>query len=190
MKIIDLHPDDKKTIQVAELLVEAFMHIPGYLKTLDAALVEIHASFAPNCISRVALNDNGDAIGWVGGIEGYHGNAYELHPLAVKPSHQRRGVGTALVRDLEEQARRRGALTVWLGADDEFGGTTLYGVDVYPNVFEYLAKISNVGNHPYEFYQKCGYAVVGLLPDANGFGKPDIFMAKRVGAREASNRRE
>lgn len=34
--------------------------------------------------------------------------------------------------------------------------------------------------HPYEFYQKLGYSIVGVLPDANGFEKPDIFMAKRV----------
>jgi len=25
-----------------------------------------------------------------------------------------------------------------------------------------------------------GFVIVGVLPDANGFGKPDIFMAKRV----------
>ena len=26
-----------------------------------------------------------------------------------------------------------------------------------------------------------GYALVGVIPDANGLGKPDIMMAKRVG---------
>jgi hypothetical protein len=31
-----------------------------------------------------------------------------------------------------------------------------------------------------EFYQKLGYVIVGVIPDANGFGKPDIFMAKRL----------
>lgn len=34
---------------------------------------------------------------------------------------------------------------------------------------------------PYEFYQKLGYAIIGVVPDANGLGKPDILMAKRVG---------
>ena len=32
----------------------------------------------------------------------------------------------------------------------------------------------------YEFYQKIGFSFVGVIPDANGFGKPDIIMAKRV----------
>jgi hypothetical protein len=36
------------------------------------------------------------------------------------------------------------------------------------------------GRHPYEFYRKVGFTIVGALPDANGFGQPDIFMAKRV----------
>jgi aminoglycoside 6'-N-acetyltransferase I len=184
LKIVDLRPDDDETIrQVTQLLFEAFAHIPDWLPTLDRARDEVRESFAPNRISRVALDENGSAVGWVGGIEGYDGYVYELHPLAVKPSEQRRGIGTALVRDFEELARRRGAMTVYLGADDEFGGTTLYGADVYPNVLEHIARIRNLKNHPYEFYVKCGYVLVGILPDANGFGKPDIFMAKRVGPR-------
>ncbi len=181
LTIVDLGPDDHAIIrQVAQLLLEAFAHIPHWLPTLDRAHGEVRESFAPNRISRVALDQNGSAVGWVGGIEQYDGHAYELHPLAVKPSDQRRGIGTALVRDFEEQVRQRGALTVYLGADDEFGGTTLYGADVYPNVLEHIAQIRNLKNHPYEFYVKCGYAIVGIMPDANGYGKPDIFMAKRV----------
>jgi len=35
--------------------------------------------------------------------------------------------------------------------------------------------------HVFGFYQKLGYVVVGAIPDANGFGKPDILMAKRIG---------
>ncbi len=39
---------------------------------------------------------------------------------------------------------------------------------------------SFTGGHLYGFYQRVGYTIVGVLPDANGFGRPDIFMAKRI----------
>jgi aminoglycoside 6'-N-acetyltransferase I len=58
--------------------------------------------------------------------------------------------------------------------------TTLAGVNLYPNVFEHIATIKNLHGHPYEFYQKCGFVIVGVVPDANGPGKPDIYMAKPV----------
>jgi aminoglycoside 6'-N-acetyltransferase I len=97
----------------------------------------------------------------------------------VRPDLQRRGIGRALVADLEARLRGRGALTLWLGTDDEDGMTTLSHVDLYPNVLEHLANIKNLRGHPYEFYGKVGFSIVGVMPDANGPGKPDIYMAKR-----------
>jgi aminoglycoside 6'-N-acetyltransferase I len=47
-------------------------------------------------------------------------------------------------------------------------------------VWEHIATIGNRRCHSYTFYQKCGFAIVGVVPDANGPGKPDILMAKRV----------
>jgi len=35
-------------------------------------------------------------------------------------------------------------------------------------------------DHPVNFYLKLGYVIVGIIPDANGMGKPDILLAKRV----------
>ena len=181
IEIADLSPQDDPTIrQVAQLALEAFAHIPDWLKDFDGALDEVRASLAPGRISRVARSPAGEVVGWVGGVPQYDGNAYELHPLAVKPGARRRGIGRALVGDLETQARQRGAITLYLGADDEFGGTNLFGADVYPNVVEHIAAIRNLREHPYEFYQKCGFVIVGIIPDENGFGKPDIIMAKRV----------
>lgn len=71
---------------------------------------------------------------------------------------------------------------MWAGSDDEHGQTSLGGVDLYADVAESIASIRNRGGHPYEFYLKAGFRVVGVLPDANGVGKPDIFLAKRVNA--------
>ncbi|HEU5369349.1 MAG TPA: N-acetyltransferase, partial [Ktedonobacterales bacterium] len=82
--------------------------------------------------------------------------------------------------DFEAQVRARGGLTITLGSDDEAGLTTLSGVNLYPNVWEHVARIQNPGRHPYEFYQKQGFVIIGVMPDANGLGKPDILMAKSV----------
>jgi aminoglycoside 6'-N-acetyltransferase I len=181
IRITGLGPEDSSMARgVAELLMAAVAHIPGYCRTLDEATAEVRASFGPARVSRVALDGQGEPVGWVGGIEQYGGHSFELHPLVVKPAAQRRGIGRALVADLEEQARRRGAATVYLGTDDEFGGTTLSGVDLYPDVLSHVSTIRNLKSHPYEFYLKCGYAIVGVLPDANGPGRPDIFMARRL----------
>jgi hypothetical protein len=73
---------------------------------------------------------------------------------------------------------QRGGHTVRLGTDDENCRTTLGGMDLYPGVSDKLRAIENQGSHPFEFYLKVGYHVVGVIPDANGFGKPDILMAK------------
>ena len=58
--------------------------------------------------------------------------------------------------------------------------TTLSGVSLYPNPWEHIASIKNLKGHPYEFYQKQGYTITGVVPDANGPGKPDILMSKRL----------
>jgi aminoglycoside 6'-N-acetyltransferase I len=182
IRIVDLTPDAAELVQqTAEVLVAAFAaHYPGSWDTVDDALAEVCESFGAGRVSRVALDAAGLVAGWIGGICGYGGNAWELHPLAVRPDAQGRGVGRALVRDLERQVRARGAVTLYLGTDDEDGRTSVSGIDLYPNVLEHAQRISNPGRHPYEFYARLGFSVVGLLPDANGFGKPDILMAKRV----------
>jgi aminoglycoside 6'-N-acetyltransferase I len=182
MKIVDLLPEEREIIQqVAELLVAGFKdHWPAAWPDLEAALVEIRESFGPGRISRIAVDEEGTILGWVGGISKYHGHAWELHPLVVRADRRRQGIGRALVRDLERLVREQGATTLYLGTDDEDNMTSLAGKDLYPDLATNIADISNLRQHPYEFYQKLGFVIVGLIPDANGPGKPDIWMAKRV----------
>jgi aminoglycoside 6'-N-acetyltransferase I len=84
------------------------------------------------------------------------------------------------VQDLEHQIAQRGGGTLYVASDDEVGLTSLAGVDLYPNPLHHLAQIDNPGGHPYGFYQRLGFTLVGVIPDANGFGKPDILLAKRI----------
>ena len=100
--------------------------------------------------------------------------------MAVQPSLQGRGIGAALVRDLEEQVRARGGLTITLGTDDEDGMTSLSNVDLYENLWEKIRDVRNLKGHPFVFYQKLGYIITGVVPDANGRGRPDILMAKKL----------
>ena len=182
MHIIDLPAHDTSLLtQVAAVLVEGFREsAPESWPDLDSALAEVRASLQPGRISRVALDETGAVLGWIGGIPAYRGRAWELHPLVVAPAVQRRGVGRALVLDLEAQVRARGGHTIILGTDDTDNRTSLGGVDLYPDVLAHAAAIRNLRNHPFGFYQRLGFVVVGVYPDVNGFGKPDILMAKRV----------
>ncbi len=182
MKIIDLCADDEKAIiQVAKLLVESFkQNWPDAWPSLDSALQEVKESFGAGRISRVAVNETGDILGWIGGISQYNGNVWELHPIVVREDSRRQGIGKALIFDLEAQVRERGGLTLWVGTDDENNMTTLAGANLYANLWEHVNNIKNLHGHPYEFYQKCGFTIVGVMPDANGIGKPDIYLAKSV----------
>jgi aminoglycoside 6'-N-acetyltransferase I len=184
MKIISLQPDHEDLIhQAAQLMVDAFReHWPDSWPTVERGMEELQEMLEPDRICRAAVDEQGSLLGIIGGIPGYDGNVWELHPLAVQPSLQRQGIGRALVEDLEEQVRSRGGLTVTLGSDDEDDMTSLSGVDLYENLWEKVRDIHNLKNHPFTFYQKMGYAITGVVPDANGPGKPDILMSKRVNA--------
>lgn len=180
MQIIDVPNDEKIIRKVATCLIDGFTTFGVQpWESLDEAIEEVEDSFAEDRISRIAVDENSDVLGWVGGIYEY-ALVWELHPLVVRADLQGQGIGTALVRDLEQQVKMRGGLTIQLGTDDEANQTSLGGIELYPNPLAKLAEIKNLKRHPFEFYQKLGYEITGVVPDANGFGKPDILMCKRM----------
>ncbi len=178
MEICDLLLDNISAIQqVAQLLMEGFN---GAWSSQDQALEEVHLSLQKDHISRVVLDTEGSVLGWIAGESSYEGHVWEMHPLIVAPHYQYQGIGRALVQDFETQVKARGGITIMLGTDDERDQTSLSGIDLYPSVLSHAQNIQNLKKHPYEFYQKQGYVIVGVIPDANGPGKPDILMAKSV----------
>ena len=175
------HENEHLIQQAAQLMVDAFReHWPEAWPTLEDGLQEVNEMLVPERICRVAVDREGNLLGMIGGIPQYDGHVWELHPLAVQPNIQGQGIGRALVEDFEEQVRLRGGLTITLGSDDDDNMTSLSNVDLYENLWDQVKNIRNFKGHPFEFYQKMGYVITGVVIDANGVGKPDILMSKRV----------
>jgi aminoglycoside 6'-N-acetyltransferase I len=172
--------------QAATLLVDEF-HEPRGWPTLERAREEVAfvlaTGFARGMLEGAAL------VGWAGGLPEYEGRVWELHPLVVRRTHRRRGIGRALVAAFEDEAGRRGGLTATLGTDDDAGMTSLAAADLYDDIPRHLTELRDLGRqHPFLFYRRLGYVVTGVVPDANGRGRPDIYMSKRLD--RPNNRRE
>ena len=73
MRIIDLQLDNQLAVQqVAAMLVAGFKdHWPDAWPELDDALEEVAEMAQPDRISRIAVDDAGTVLGWIGGISGY-----------------------------------------------------------------------------------------------------------------------
>jgi len=132
----------------------------------------------PNLCIGVCVNDQ--LCGWVG-LRPMYEKTWELHPLVVDAQFQKRGIGRILIAEIEQLAREAGVIGIVLGTDDETGSTSLSHVDMTEsNLWHKITHIKNINNHPYEFYQKCGYCITGIIPNANGRNKPDIWMWKNL----------
>jgi aminoglycoside 6'-N-acetyltransferase I len=164
--------------RAAVLLVEGFEEPRGW-PDLAVARDEVERVLAEG-FARAALE--GDILlGWVGGLPEYDGRVWELHPMVVDRQHRRRGVGRLLVEAFEAEVSARGGLTITLGTDDDAFMTSLAGIDLYDDLPRHIAELRDLGRgHPFLFYQRLGYVVTGVMPDANGPGRPDIYMSKRV----------
>jgi aminoglycoside 6'-N-acetyltransferase I len=183
LRIIDLAASDAERVtQTATLLHVSFLSRGTTWSDLDSAHAEVLSSLEPEKISRVALDDAGHVIGWIGGQPLYDGLVWEVHPIVVSERARRRGIGRALIEDLERLVGARGAMTLWLGSDDEVGETSLADADLYADLPAHLGRFRASGQHPFPFFTRLGFHIVGVLPDANGRGRPDIFFAKRVGS--------
>lgn len=181
IRIVDADPTDKLMVQMmAQLLVDGFRRpAPDAWPTIEEGLEEVAECTEEGKICLAAVDQDGAVLGWIGGQHEY-ARVWELHPLVVDPALHNRGIGRMLVEALEARVKERDGLTLVLGTDDHIGQTSIYGVDLYPNIWEHVRSIQNLDGHAYGFYQKVGFVIYGIIPDANGLGEHDIMMAKRL----------
>lgn len=140
---------------------------------------EVQECMADEMIMLSAIEMN-KLVGWVGARPQYDGNVWELHPLVVNEKFRGKGIGSKLVKALEIEVSRMGGLTIYCGSDDEDFKTSLSDPDIYSNLWDKINNVENYKGHPYEFYQKCGFQIIGIMPDANGRRKPDIYLGKSI----------
>lgn len=185
MIVVDLASQPRVVLDAAARLLVSEFAAPSGWANLDLARVEL-ARILDAGFARAALVDD-QLVRWIGALPEYDGRVWELHPLVVRQDSRRRGIGRALVVALESEVAARGGLTITLGTDDDTGMTSLAGADLYVDVPGFLRELRDLGRgHPFLFYRRLGFAVTGVMPDANGLGKPDIFMSKRVGDRRGA----
>jgi len=173
--------DESQLAQAARMLTD---ELPLGWSTLADAMEEVDMLLndedEPDALFLAAV-ENGDVIGWCGMLPEYDGKVFELHPLVVRHDQQGKGIGRKLITAIEEAAKAKGGLTLYLGADDEApnGETSFANVDLYDDLPKRIKEFEP-GMHQTAFYIKLGFKVVGVVPDANGKGKPDIMLAKSL----------
>ncbi len=167
--------DSEAHIACAKLLEDAF---PWCYAPYEIALEEVKSLTQEGLL--LGFQQEGQWMGFIGAIPQYTHTGWELHPLVIDKAYRHQGIGKALVKALEDTIVKRGGITLYLGTDDEHFKTSLSQGDLYQDLFKAIQTIQNLDQHPYAFYQKLGYHIVGVIPDANGFHKPDILMAKRL----------
>ena len=179
MNIVDMTTLSAEQLeQAAQILTET---LPIGWATFEDVMCEVRERLIPENTYLAAV-ENGVVPGWGGILEPeYNGRVFELHPLAVRPDRQRQGIGSAIVAALENEARRLGGTTVHLGTEEEVPGveTSLTNEDLFDDL---PGKLKNFDpkNHQTGFYLKIGYKIIGVLPDANGYGRPGITLGKRL----------
>ncbi|EDO2996046.1 TPA: AAC(6')-Ia family aminoglycoside 6'-N-acetyltransferase AacA56 [Pseudomonas aeruginosa] len=179
-KIVDIALDSKLVKVAAEILFYTFSEINNESwPTINSATEEVKECIEDkNICIGVLVEDK--LVGWIG-LRPMYENTWELHPMVVLSKWQGKGLGKILIFELEKRAKEQGINGIVLGTDDETFRTSLSMKELDKNdLFEEIKNIKNINHHPYEFYQKCGYKIIGVIPDANGKNKPDIWMWKKI----------
>ena len=177
MRITPINRMEQSVKQCASLICTNFKDIADYNIAYDIADRSLSDE---NKINLAAIDEESNIVGWICGIEQYNIHVWEIQPLVVSKSAHGQGIGRKLVQAFEKEASLRGGITIILGIQDEYNETSLSSTNIYENTFDKIKNIRNLKKSPFEFYLKTGFKIVGVIPDSNGIGKPDILIAKKV----------
>ncbi|MCR3905700.1 MAG: GNAT family N-acetyltransferase [Tenericutes bacterium] len=178
MEFHDLRDLSKKQLYQCALLLH--QEIPTGWKNIEEAQNEITEQLESDGYFY-ALIDQGQLFGWGGILPHYSGHVYEIHPMVIDKKHQNKGFGGLLIKHLEDKAKFLGGLTIYAASDDEFDDrkSSLRDTDGYDNIYDKMKHFDPKG-HPARFYIKYGYQLIGIMPDANGRGKHDLILSKKL----------
>jgi aminoglycoside 6'-N-acetyltransferase I len=167
--------------QAANILYITFNEINGnlWLKNENSAIDVVEECIKGSNIC-IGIKLENKLIGW-GGLRPMYEKTWELHPIVIKKEFQGKKYGKLLISEIEKTAYKNGIIGIVAGSDDETNSTSLSKKEINgDNIFEEIKNIKNYKNHPYEFYKKCGYNIIGIIPNANGQNKPDIWLWKDI----------
>jgi GNAT superfamily N-acetyltransferase len=121
----------KSTAIIVQAYAQAPWHEEWSVENATLRLSELVTT--PGCLAWAAFEAE-DPIGFAFGLPHTSAIGRGLHvaEIAILPGHQRKGIGTRLLRRLEEEARNIGYLHVWL-VSQQTGGVA-------------------------EYYRRCGYS--------------------------------
>lgn len=178
--------DELRLDEAAGVLYRAASRFSSLLPTPEAALGELlDITRTPDAMVFVALNLAGEVCGVAGAAPHRSSALLRLYPLVVDPPFQRRGVGRALLGALESGAEARGMTTLLIALEDEAGLTSLSGRSLFPDPLAPMTRFVPPASHPSAFLKRMGFALTGVLPEAAGPGRPEIWFAKSLASRPA-----
>ncbi len=141
-----------------DLLAQCELFRPDEIEIADEILQESLRDGPKSHYQNQIVEFAGEPVGWsCHGLVPLTDATYDLYWIAVHPAHQQRGIGRQLLAAVESRLRAAGAR--WLLA--ETSSTAAY-------------------DKTRAFYQRCGYAIVGDVPDFYRADDGRITFGKRL----------
>lgn len=170
--------------KVAVLLHETYRDFwPQAFPDINDAINEIGRLCTGDTVARVTvIGDENKPVGLVGATRLPGGTLWKVYPLFIEKPQQKKGFGKALLYDLEHQVRARNGKILWAEIPDIKHQTSLGDGDLFPDVMMRARRMrTREGmSHPFEIFRHVGYEIAGAMPDAYGFLKPCVLMARKL----------